>query len=254
MLKRSRCPNWPLLLAFIFCQWGQAQADAFEWSITDAQLLYGDGFKLGDSQRATVTLEHADGWRYGDNYLFVDLINHLEHGGVEVEAYGEWYTRLSLKKVFGWDLRLPGVRDVLPSFGFNAGSRPTDHPFRAYLGGLGIDFDVPGFDYLQLGLFAYQAEGVSGAGMQVTPVWSVPFSLGGLKFKFRGFLDYATGGANASGSWHLLTQPQLLLDVGAFYGSPDAFMAGIEWWVWINKYGVQGQNESVPQACLLYFF
>jgi nucleoside-specific outer membrane channel protein Tsx len=255
MPKRSRCLKWPLLpvLCCLFCLCGCAQA--FEWSATDVQLLYGEGFNLGDSERATATFEHADGWRYGDNFLFVDLIHHLGHGGAEIEAYGEWYTRFSLKKMFGWEPGLPGIRDVLPSFGFNAGSRPTARPFRAYLAGLGFDFDLPGFDYLQLGLFAYQAETVSATGVQVTPVWSVPFSLGGLRFKFRGFLDYSTGGTNAFGSWHLLTQPQLLLDVGALCGgAPDTFMAGVEWWIWLNKYGIKGQNESAPQAALVYFF
>jgi nucleoside-specific outer membrane channel protein Tsx len=252
MSQRCPSPKWLCLSAFLGCC--GSPAAAFEWSSTDLQLLYGDGFKLGDAQRATVTFEHADGWAYGDNFLFIDLINHLDHGGVEVEAYGELYSRLSFKKLFGWTPGLPGVKDVLPSFGFNAGSRPTDSPFRAYLGGLGIDFDVPGFDYLQLGLFGYQAEGVKGAGLQVTPVWSLPFAAFGLDFKFRGFFDYATGGANATGHWHFLAQPQVVLDVGALFGKKDRFMAGIEWWVWLNKYGLKGQNDSVPQACLLYFF
>lgn len=233
---------------------GPGPVRAFDWTANDVQLLYGDGFKLGDSQRVTVTFEHADGWRYGDNFLFVDLMNHLDHSGVEVEAYGEVYSRFSLGKLFGWKPGLPLIKDVLPSFGFNAGSRPTDHPFRAYLGGLGADFDLPGFEYFQLGVFGYQSEGVSQAGVQVTPVWSLPFTACGLDFKFRGFFDYSSGGTNALGSWRFLAQPQLLLDVGALYGGRGHFMAGIEWWVWLNKFGIKGQNEPAPQAVLVYFF
>lgn len=233
---------------------GQPSAQVLDWSSTNLQLLYGEGFRLGDSRRATATLEHADGWRYGDNFLFVDLSQHLGSGGVKIEAYGEWYGRLSFKKMFGLEPRLPGLGDISLAFGFNAGSRPKSNPFRAYLAGVGLDFTVPGFDYLHLDIFAYQAEAISGAGMQVTPVWSIPFSVGDLRFKFRGFLDYATPGSNANGHWHLLTQPQLLLDLGALQGRQDSFWIGLEWWLWLNKFGVAGVNESAPQAVLEYFF
>jgi nucleoside-specific outer membrane channel protein Tsx len=56
-------------------------AAALDWAHTDVQLLYGEGFILGESQRATVTLEHAHGWEYGDNFFFIDLYQHLPNKG-----------------------------------------------------------------------------------------------------------------------------------------------------------------------------
>ena len=68
--------------------------DIFEWSSSNIQLLSGDGFHLGSSRHNTITLEHADGWRYGENFLFIDVIQRSDIG---IEVYGEWYPRTKLK-------------------------------------------------------------------------------------------------------------------------------------------------------------
>ena len=52
----------------------------------------------------------------------------------------------------------------------------------------------------------------------------------------------------------MLTQPQLLFDVGALQGQRDKLMLGVEWWYWKNKYGIEGQDESAPQAEVIYYF
>ena len=200
-----------------------------------------------------MTLEHAHGWRYGDNFFFVDLYHHLKDaGGANLEAYGEWYSVLSLKKTTGLDMGLPGIRDVGVSLGVNAGSKPAQNSFKAWLGGVRIDLDAPGFDYLQVSFHAYKNDGEPNTGLQITPVWSIPFNLGDFRFKFRGFMDISTG--ETAGGWHLLTQPQLLFDVGALQGQRDKLMLGVEWWYWKNKYGIEGQDESAPQAEVIYYF
>ena len=43
--------------------------DFFEWSANNIQLLRGNGFEFGDSQRLTITYEHVNGWRYGENFF-----------------------------------------------------------------------------------------------------------------------------------------------------------------------------------------
>ena len=50
-------------------------ANAFDWTSNDIQLLYGDTFKLGDKSRTTITVEHSNGWKYGSNFFFVDIVN-----------------------------------------------------------------------------------------------------------------------------------------------------------------------------------
>jgi nucleoside-specific outer membrane channel protein Tsx len=239
-----------LLLCLVFVS---APTPAFEWSSTNVQALYGEDFILGEKRQSTFTLENADGWAYGDNFFFLDLYQHIKPNGLNFEAYGEWYSHLSLKKTLGWSPPVPGIKDVSISLGFNGGSNPGNDPFKAYLGGLRFDVDVPGFDFLQLYFHAYKNDNNPSEGLQITPVWSVPVRVGDLRFKLRGFMDISTSETGA-GSWHLLTQPQVLWDVGALQGQPDKLMVGIEWWYWKNKYGLRGQTESAPQAALVYFF
>ena len=183
----------------------------------------------------------------------MDLYHHSKsEGGVDLEAYGEWYSFLSLKKTSGLEVPLPGIRDIGVSLGVNAGSKPARDPFKAWLGGVRIDLDAPGFEYMQLSFHAYKNDNEPGTGLQITPVWSIPFNLGDFRFKFRGFMDISSG--ETAPGWHLLAQPQLLFDVGALQGKRDKLMLGVEWWYWKNKYGIEGQDESAPQAEVIYYF
>lgn len=228
-------------------------ACALDWVHSDVQLLYGEDFILGEQSRITLTVEHAHGWRYGDNFFFVDLYNHLpSRGGVNVEAYGEWYSTFSLNKIFGWESPVPYVSDISFSAGVNAGSRPKADPYLAFLGGLRFTLDLPQFEYFQFYTQAYHIDRQSSYGVQFTTVWSLPLDLAGWHFKFRGFMDITSPGQ--TGDWHILTQPQFLLDLGAFKGIPDTWMVGVEWWYWHNKFGIPGANESAPQATLVWFF
>src|SRR5690554_2962107 len=49
-----------------------AQA-ADRYSSTNVQILYGQDYELGEEKRTIMTLEHASGWEYGDNFFFVDV-------------------------------------------------------------------------------------------------------------------------------------------------------------------------------------
>jgi len=228
-------------------------ATALEWAHSDVQLLFGQDFTMGEHNRATATVEHAHGWQYGDNFFFVDLYNHLpERGGINLEAYGEWYSTLSLNKVFGFQSPIPYVSDLAFSAGINAGSRPTIDPYLAFLGGLRFSLDIPEFEYLQFYANVIQIEKQSARGVQLTWVWSVPLEWEGWRFKFRGFMDVTSPGE--TGDWHVLTQPQFVLDIGAFADVPDTWFFGVEWWYWHNKFGIPGANESAPQATLEWFF
>ncbi|MFT5396133.1 MAG: nucleoside-specific outer membrane channel protein Tsx [Gammaproteobacteria bacterium] len=85
-----------LLLVMLLVSANLHADDIFEWSSSNIQLLSGGGFELGSSRHNTITLEHADGWRYGENFLFIDVIQRSDIG---LEVYGEWYPRLSLNKL-----------------------------------------------------------------------------------------------------------------------------------------------------------
>lgn len=226
---------------------------SFDWTSSNIQLLYGSDFEFGDSDRTTVTVEHANGWKYGQNFFFVDITDRNDIG---VEIYSEVYSYLSLNKLTGSKMALGPVKDISLVAGLNISNKPEHDNYKAYLAGLSFDLSNPHFDYLQLDIAAFKADDVSHKyGLQVTPVWSYPFQLGSVKFKFRGFTDFRTGNTTNSGNFHILAQPQLLLDAGDLVGiKKDAIYIGTEYSYWHNKFGVEGVDESVVQAMILGMF
>ncbi len=228
-------------------------AAAFDWTSSNIQLLYGKDFELGDDDRATVTIEHANGWQYGGNFFFVDIIPRNDIG---VEVYAEVYTYLSFKKISGFDVELGPIKDISLMAGLNISNKPEDHHFQAYVAGISFDLANPYFDYLQLDVAAYKTDNVSGKyGVQITPVWSVPFSIGEVKFKFRGFTDFRTGNTNLSGNFNILSQPQLLVDIGDLAGwKSDKLYFGTEYFYWYRKFGIDKVEESAVQAMFLANF
>jgi nucleoside-specific outer membrane channel protein Tsx len=240
---------------FLFCALAisDSTAYAFDWTASDIQLLYGSDFKFGDAKRTTLTVEHGHGWKYGTNFFFVDLLDRTDIG---FEAYAEVYSYLSANKLSGWQWSFGPVQDVSLLAGINISNQPVDNGFKAYLFGLSFDLANSLADYLQLDVTVYKADDIRGRyGFQITPVWSIPFSVAAFKFKFRGFTDFRTGNTNASGNFHILAQPQFLLDLGDLAGwKSDQFYLGTEYSLWHNKFGVKGVDESVVQAMIIGFF
>jgi nucleoside-specific outer membrane channel protein Tsx len=226
------------------CLAWQPAAAAADWSATSAWFLHGDNFELGAPDRDILRLEHADAWKYGDNYFFVDLI---DSGDDDTTFYAEFAPRVSLGKISGHDLGFGPVTDILLAGGINAGE-----DFRAYLYGLGVDLKLPGFGYFQLNAYARDDKNLPGSSWQLTPVWLYPFTIGGLKFEFQGFIDFI--GGEGPTKFNYVAAPRLWLDLGALWGAPGRLQMGFEYLYWENKYGVDGVNESVFQPALRWTF
>ncbi|NOQ81080.1 MAG: hypothetical protein GQ548_00970 [Methylophaga sp.] len=222
----------------------------FNWTSNNIQVLHGNHFKLGDKSRTLLTFEHADGWRYGENFFFVELIDRED---TSTEVYGEFYPRLSWSKITGQTPSLPLFKDFSLVAGINAGNLPKADPYKAYLFGAGISFNIPHMDFLTVDIQAFKAENVHTTGVQITPVWSMPFDIGSLHFLFKGYAEWQSDKATG-GSSSLLTQPQLLLDVGQLFGQNNKIYAGIEYHYWHNKFGIKGLTEKVPQAMMMINF
>lgn len=230
---------------------------AADWSSANVQLLYSDGFAddfgIDDRDKAVFTLEYANGWTYGDNFFFLDVSNPTASGTAH---YGEFSPRLSLARVTGKDVSFPGVKDVLFSTNFELGE-----DVHAYLAGIALALDLPGFAFADVTLYWRESHRDFVArdtdpGAQVTVAWLYPFQLGGLKFAFEGFADYAWGedGGSAPKEDNLVAAPRLLLDVGDLWGSPGQLQAGIEYQVWRNKFGIAGVDEDAPQIMVKWTF
>lgn len=223
----------------------QTPSHAADWDSTSLWYLHGRAFELGDRKRDILRFEHANIWKYGDNYYFFDVVDSETTG---TTMYGEFAPRISLGKLSGHDMAFGPVRDVLVTAAINIGSSN----FRADLYGVGIDLKVPGFTYFQLNAYVRDDQNQPGSTWQITPIWLHQFNLGSLKFSLQGFIDYA--GTEGTAVRNLLAAPRLWLDLGALWDAPMHVEVGVEYLYWRNKYGVKGVTEAVLQPSLRWTF
>lgn len=224
----------------------RASAQVFDWQTTNIQALRGHDYKLGERQRSIITLEHANGWAYGDNYAWIDLIY---PDGRDYTYYGEFSPRLSLGKITGHDLSYGIIKDILLSTTFEKlkGQGPQ------YLYGGAVDLNLPGFKFFKTNFYVHDSTERDGKTWQVTLAWNRPFQIGGTKFLIEGFSDIQgrEGTSQANQSFVL----RFLMDVGyALGGEENKLWAGVEYQYWHNKAGRDGVTESVPQAQIKWVF
>jgi len=252
-----------------------APAAALEWSATEVELLHSGHFREPFNPRrvtkSIVTLQHASGYGLGRNFLFVDVLKsgnqELDLSGqreAPTEVYGEAYTTLSLSRLAGRNLATGPFRDFGLTAGANLGVKDSQLRPRpkVYLAGITVDFAVPR-GFFNVDVLGYWDHGCFGginscpdyrASYQVTPAWSLPFSLGPVEAEFAGFIDFI--GARGAGTVRqVLSQPQLRFDIGkALLGEKGRLYAGIEYQYWRNKFGNRGVDEHHPQLLLAWKF
>jgi len=220
------------------------------WNAFNVQALYGSTFELGPEKVETLTVEWANGWTYGDNFIFADVTRPFENGSA---IYGEWAPRLSIAKLVGQGFPQGFVHDVLLSSTLELGEGLTN-----YLIGGAIDFAIPGFNFFQINGYLRENPDLPGVTWQMTVAWDAAFKIGHLHWAFLGYFDWAgsegIAGTLAYEKRNFQVQPQLLLDLGDLMGRPNKLFGGVEWLYWQNKFGVSGVNESVIQAMIKVAF
>lgn len=246
-----------VLLASSSMAIAQTESGAKGFSNWNFQLAHGTEFRQPGNPRDVAkvigTFENSSAWSWGSSYFFVDI---LQSDGVDQharEVYGEWYPSASLSKLTGTTLSSGLLRDVSATLAVNMGSKSTGAAPLVFLPGLTFDLNLPGFNFFSIGAFAYVDRGrISGVdngchstGYQVTPAWSLPFSIGAVKLRFDGFADFI--GSHGQCASQLLTQPQIKVDLGALRAKPGKLYVGVEWQRWDNKFGIDGLDESFPQ-------
>lgn len=237
-----------------------ASAGAAKWSSTNVQYLYGDSYaqigvdgegNLGSTEvsSSVITLEHVNGWKYGDNFFFVDITN-SDRGDPNkpTSYYGELSPRLSFSQLTGLDLSAGIIKDVL----FTA-TAEIGQGFHNNLYGVAVDLNIPHTPVAQINYYIRNEIGAGkDLGGQVTLVWLTPFSLGSVDFAFEGFFDYAFGMDHAENN--IITAPRLLVDVGKAWGAKGTLQMGIEYQIWRNKFGLKDIDEDVAQAMIKWIF
>ena len=138
---------------------GQSMADGLlQWQSNSLTYLNGRDFTVNPSNQQTFTFEHADGWKYGDNFLFIDKIFYNGKGDAtngDNTYYGEISPRLSLGKILGQKIEFGPISDVLLAATYEFGEGDNE----SYLIGPGFDLNIPGFDYFQLNFYKRYTDG-----------------------------------------------------------------------------------------------
>ncbi|MCY4642887.1 MAG: nucleoside-binding protein [Gammaproteobacteria bacterium] len=232
------------------------------WSVTELHVQYGNldvpSFEGGGhSDHLIYTLQHAHGWKYGDNFFFIDVLDARSSGFQDFDLYGEWYSNFSLGKLAGKKLGAGVVSDIGFILGFNWA---RDAEVKKYLPGIRLALDIEGFAFANLDITAYidDNQGVSSGGApkeddsyMIDFNFARPFSIGAFNFSIEGHIEYIGERDNEFGdrveSW-LLAQPQ-------FRWSPnDHVSLGIEYQYWMNKLGDRDTDENTVQALFVWKF
>ncbi|WP_143433035.1 hypothetical protein [Herbaspirillum camelliae] len=239
-----------------------------DWSTTDLEYRYGtqynDNGGTGGPHIAKhmLQVQNASGFSLGRSYFFLLMSTADNADNNSGDLYSEGSATLSLSKIAGQKIAFGPISDVGLTGGYNFGSRNTTYGpnTRALLFGPTFDFSLPGFSIASIDVLAYRDNGrysgfgggrICGQGnttYQITPYWLNQFTVGRARFEFGGYTDFI--GSHGTCSQQILTEVQLRLDVGEFWGVRDKFFAGIEIQHWRNKFGVSGVKETVPQLVL----
>lgn len=236
----------------------------FQWQTNEVHFQYGSDFERAFTpdnaqQDAFIfTLQHADGWKYGDNFFFIDFTDAEDTG---FDIYGEFYANFSLGKITDSDVTFGPVKDVGVLAGVNYSK---DAKVFKFLPGVRLSWGLPQFGFLNTDITAYidGSGGVDDGGapaetdsFMVDVNWALPFSIGSQDFSIEGHVEYIDGRRNEFGgdvSWHVLGQPQFRYDLGkSLLGKPGRLFAGIEYQFWINKLGERNTDEHVVQALIV---
>jgi nucleoside-specific outer membrane channel protein Tsx len=219
---------------------------AADFSFTNIQFLTGKDYSKGgisqdNSKKNIITFEHVSSWKYGDNFFFLDLTNPTSNNASDrQEMYGEWHPRISLPKLRG--KKCSGfLQNLSLAAELNFG-RSSFGSNRAVLYGIGIDLKVPGFAFFNINFFARQNKDSGVNTFQISPYWLLPFTIGGISWEFNGFLDYETSKDSREANY--LFSPQLLLDLGQFWGDAKRIHVGLEYNKWHNMFGIKDNNED----------
>lgn len=256
------------------------QVFAETWSNTEVQLqAFGELERVGTGGTADttiITLQHAGGWEYGDNFFFIDhsrySVNNDANFPVEdsSEFYGEWYSNFSLGAITGNDFSFGIVKDIGVVAGVNFAPE-VDSSW--LLPGVRFSLDLPGFAFAQVDVTSYIHQGGGSASSSVFTVvdedssfmidfsWAYPFKIGSTSWSIEGHLEYIDGrqqtnnfGSTELESW-ILFQPQVRLDLGEALGNKAGqLFVGIEYQYWQNRLGEKDTDDNTVQFLAVWRF
>lgn len=233
---------------------GASNANAFQWSDTSIGYRHGSTFREPYNDRNIgkniISITHANGHKYGSNYLNVDLLQSDDRDSNAQEAYVVYRHTLDLGRITGNSFAFGPVTGVGLTGGFDWNTK-NDPGYaskkRMLVLGPTLMMDVPGFLNASL-LVLNESNRPVGldhrhtykAHPMLNLAWGIP--IGGTGLSFEGYMNYiASKGKNEFGG---ATAPEtnidamLMYDVGAPLGwGKNTFRIGLEYQYWRNKFG-----------------
>ncbi|MEA2110840.1 MAG: outer membrane protein OmpK [Campylobacterota bacterium] len=213
---------------------------AFE--ATNVQLLYSNDFKGNafiydtlDGEKTTFTFEHFRTFKYGDFYMFVDMMKGIKFDDAEYDIYSEIAPRFSLSKVTKSDFSFSFFKDLYIASQINMGKG-----FRATLLGIGTDIEMPLFAFFSANIYHRNSN-------LVDDTYQITLAYETLKFHklyLSGFIDMTSNDVN--------THNQFLYQLYRDNHSSESLSIGAEW-VYYNHSDLH-VNTSVLQAMIKYQF
>lgn len=209
------------------------------WSDASLTYLNGSDYEVGDSDRQVITFEYVAGYSWGKLFSFADR---LESDNGSTETYIEVSPEVYLSEYTdSWVNNISATATAEVGEGFTH-----------YLYGLGVAFNAPGFDYLELDAYRRNNDGLP-SNYQLTATLATSFGIGNSRWLYDGFIDYASGIAGV-GPANLNFTSQLKLDIAPYLQLKSPLYVGIEYVYWRNKFYIDGVNEHNPNLLLKWHF
>jgi nucleoside-specific outer membrane channel protein Tsx len=242
-------------------------AKALDWSDNALSWRFGNDFREpynpDQIRKHIVAFTHASGYRYGSNFLNVDLLLSDRHDPMSLsddsgarEVYVVYRHTLDIGKLRGSDIRFGPVRGVGATFGFDWNTKHDvayNSRKRMLVAGPTLMWDVPGFLNTSV-LLLHESNAPSGAFPPISDVrgrytydlhpmltasWAIPLNQ---RWQFEGYANFiASKGKSETGAD---TGPetnidmQLMFDAGAALGQrKNLFRIGLAYQFWNNKFG-----------------
>lgn len=259
---------------------------------------YGTSFKEpgvnngNDIEKSILNFQHFNTDKWGSNFVDIDFLFSTGLDPVNnitvpfgtgpigaTEVYGIFRRDWSYSKITGTPFNNGIISDVELRMGgdLNTKNDPFSAEKRLLVVGPKVDFAVPvGFFYVAaLAAHEWNHDGFCNCAtdfrthLQVEAAWAFPFTVAQSAFTFKGFFVYvAPKGDNPfsptfPGNTHtvseVLTRPELLLDVGNYWGQKGKFEVGVGYEYWLNKFGnnhdaIPGALANTPELIARYHF
>ncbi|KXI29084.1 DUF5020 family protein [Paraglaciecola hydrolytica] len=218
------------------------------WQDFSVTYLNGQHYQVGDPKREVITLEHAASTSWGDSFMFFD---HLRSENGERSNYTEWSPRVSLCKVEISCFSNAWIKELFIASTIEMSTVSTD-----VLLGMGSNWDISGFKFLQINVYRRQNDNVTN-NWQVTTSWSRPFALANQKFTYDGFIDWNTTTVDRRSSMNWTSQ--LKWSATEWLGLSSTLYFGVEYVYWRNKFGIADSsnfrtNESNVNVLVKWHF